>query len=75
MNIFKLALQLFLLYILYKFIFHFVIPVYRNTKIMSRKMREMQERMDQQRQGPAPEQPVQKKPAPTGEYIDYEEIK
>lgn len=75
MNIFKLALQLFLLYILYRFIFHFVIPVYLNAKIMSRKMKEMQERMDQQRQAPPQEAPVQKKSAPAGEYIDYEEIK
>lgn len=77
MNIFKVALNIFLLYILYKFIFGFVIPVYRNAKIMSRKMKEMQERMNQQQtyQDNYQQTTAQKKPEPAGEYIDYEEIK
>ncbi len=32
MNIFRLAAELFLIYILYKIIFEFIVPVYNSTK-------------------------------------------
>ena len=81
MNIFKLLFELFVIYILYKFIFDFIIPVYRTTKQVKQKMNDMHQRM-QENQG-APEntsytktQPTElhKKPAHE-DYIDYEEIK
>jgi hypothetical protein len=82
MNIFKLAIQLFLLYLLYKFIFDFVIPVYRNAKLMSRKMKEMQQQMYEQQEqyersaSARPQSNAQsKKEESVGEYIDYEEIR
>lgn len=80
MNIFKLLFQLFLLYLAYKFIFHFLIPVYRTTKQVKKKMNEMQENMQQQyRQQQQYEQqsrPVVKEEKPAAEdYIEFEEIK
>ena len=80
MNIFKLALELFVLYLLYKLVFDFIIPVYRTTKQMSGKMRDMQEKMNQQQQQQAQgfqentrQQATAKRSS--DDYIDYEEIK
>ena len=80
MNIFRLAFELFLLYLAYKFIFGFVIPLYQATKQMNNKMNNLQQKMREQEQ--AMRQQTQARPtAPTNtrpkneEYIDYEEIK
>lgn len=81
MNIFKLLFELFVIYILYKFIFEFVIPVYRTTRQVKQKMNDMQQRMRENEGSPvnnqytktqAPE--AHKKPVHE-DYIDYEEIK
>ncbi|MEO7265849.1 MAG: hypothetical protein ABIW38_13110 [Ferruginibacter sp.] len=80
MNIFRLAFELLALYLLYKFIFEFVIPIYRSTKTMKNSMRNMQEKMQEMHKQQAkttetnPIQP-QKQAAPKEDYIDYEEIK
>ena len=83
MNIIKLLFQLFVIYILYKFIFDFIIPVYKTTKQVKQKMNAMQERMDQQNQSPEQEQSFHgrqqantaaRRPA-AEDYIDYEEVK
>jgi hypothetical protein len=80
MNIFRLAAELFLLYLLYKFIFDFIIPVYESSKKIKQQFGDMQDKMQQnmnqfqQRQQPSqpsPEKPAQKE----GDYIDFEEIK
>jgi hypothetical protein len=80
MNIFRLAAELFLLYLLYKFIFDFIIPVYESSKKIKQQFGYMQDKMQQnmnqfqQRQQPSqpsPEKPAQKE----GDYIDFEEIK
>ena len=71
MNIFRLLLELFFLYLLYKVIFDFIIPVYRATRQMKDKIRETRQNMDH-------EHPLKKEPSkkvPEGDYIDYEEIK
>ena len=78
MNLFKLLGELVVIYILYKVIFDFIVPLYNTTKQMKGKMSEMQERMqqqqraqaEQQRQNPAPKESITK-----GDYIDYEEVK
>ena len=79
MNIFKLLFELFLLYLAYKLVFEFIIPVYRTTKQMRQKMTEMQEKMQRHQQstaGPQPAEPVKTSPGQvSGDYIDYEEIK
>ena len=73
----KLIFQLFIIYLLYKLVFEFIIPVYRTTSQLKKKMNEMQEKMQEQQYknnnhtNPAPE-PKKKFDA---DYIDYEEVK
>ena len=81
MNILKLLFELFVIYLLYKFIFEFIIPVYNTTRQVKRKMSEMQQQMQQNQQAPANDPYIKtqateapKKPAHE-DYIDYEEIK
>lgn len=68
---------LFLAFLLYKFVFGFVIPVYKTTQKVKRGFRDMQERMKQP--GNHPEQPSSPKPDKkkdkVGDYIDFEEVK
>ncbi len=79
MNIFRLAAELFLIYILYKLIFEFIVPVYNSTKKIKKQFGDMQEKMQQdmnamnskRAQPPPPETKVKRE----GDYIDYEEIK
>lgn len=68
----------FLVYLLYRLVFHFIIPIYRTTKQVKKSFRQMQEQM----RPPAEEQmharqPSKNQPGTTqaGEYIDFEEIK
>ena len=69
-------------YILYKLIFDFIIPVYRTSRDIRRQFKDMnqqmQDRMNQanqanQRQASPQEQ--KKKPASDKDYIDFEEVK
>lgn len=84
MNIFKLIGELIVIYILYKLIFDFIIPLYTASKQMKGKMSEMQQRMQQQQRAQAEQQMQQSQtrqpPKATekiskDEYIDYEEVK
>lgn len=80
MNIFKLLFELFVIYILYKFIFEFIIPVYKTTRQVKQKMNDMQQRMQENQRATANEQFTKPQPEahkkPVHEdYIDYEEIK
>lgn len=79
MNIFRLLIELFVLYLLYKLIFDFIIPVYRASKQMKRKMRDMQEQYHRQQQNfSSPQQSQTEQPQKeekVGDYIDFEEIK
>ena len=84
MNIFKLIGELVVIYILYKFIFGFIIPLYTASKQMKGKMTEMQERMQAQQRAQAEQQRQQTKPPQPpkaadkiskDDYIDYEEVK
>ncbi len=79
MNLLKLIVELFVIYLLFKLVFDFIIPVYRTTRQMKQKMNEMHRHMKQNQ--PA----TQEKPDPathsgpkkdfTKDYIEYEEIK
>jgi hypothetical protein len=78
MNIFRIAAELFLIYILYKLIFEFIIPVYQSAKKIRKKFSEMHSKMQQDlnaydnRQTTAePETRIKKE----GDYIEFEEIK
>ncbi|CAN5897898.1 hypothetical protein BH11BAC4_BH11BAC4_18660 [soil metagenome] len=81
MNILRLAFELFVIYILYKFIFEFIIPVYKTTKQVKQKMDDMNQRMQQNQDIPVKDPytnahaaEVPKRPAHE-DYIDYEEVK
>jgi len=76
---FKLLIELFLFYLLYKFIFELVIPIYKTTRQVKRKMNEFQQNMDKQAEsnrttGTNMEKPPVSKPK-NEDYIDFEEIK
>lgn len=78
MNIFRLVAELFLIYILYKFIFEFIIPVYNSTQKIRKQFGEMQNKMQQDMNAPnsrhaAPQQ--EPKVKREGDYIEFEEIK
>lgn len=78
--IFETIAELFLLYLLYKLIFDFIIPVYESSKKIKKQFGEMQDKMQkdiknyQNHQTSAQPGPS---PAPKKEedYIDFEEIK
>ena len=81
MNIFRILLELFVLYMLYKFIFDFIIPIYRTTKQVKKQFgdmsAQMQEKMNQQKQAYANATSVkqEKSTAPKDDYIEFEEVK
>lgn len=59
-----------------RFIFQFLLPIIKTTRQMKDRVREYNNRMEQEnrrdeRQAPASEQPSKK----AGDYIDYEEVK
>jgi hypothetical protein len=76
MNIFRLAAELFLIYILYKLIFEFIIPVYNSTKKIHKQFGDMHAKMQQDmnaydnRKAAQPEPQVKKE----GDYIEFEEL-
>ena len=76
----KLIIELFVIYIVYKLIFEFIIPVYNTTKQVKRKINEMQHQMHQQEKNnfqQREEGPTNSKSTSVNDsdYIDYEEIK
>ncbi len=84
MNIFKLIGELIVIYIFYKLIFGFIIPLYTASKQMRGKMSEMQQRMQEQQRAQAEQQRQQSQPTQPlkateriskDDYIDYEEVK
>lgn len=72
----KVLFELFVLYLVYKLIFDFIIPMYSATKQASQKMNEMQNKMNehfnQQQANTSAEKPT--RPAKE-DYIEFEEIK
>lgn len=83
MNLFRLAGELFLIYILYKLIFEFIIPVFQATKKVKKqfgemhtKMQDQMNKMNQQANGTPPATKSTPASTPKGsDYIDYEEVK
>lgn len=78
----KVLFELFLLYLLYKVIFDFIIPVYQTTKQVKQKVNKMQQDMNEHIQKQSNNQytantrqettPGTKK---NEDYIDFEEVK
>jgi phospholipase/lecithinase/hemolysin len=82
MNIIRIAAELFLLYILYKLIVDFIIPIYRSTKKVKKQFGEMQNKMQDQmntfnaqQQSASAAKNAPQQPATKEDYIDYEEVK
>jgi hypothetical protein len=76
----RILLYALLAWFLYKLIFGFIIPVYRTTRQMKKKFREMHEQMQE---GQTKQQGFHQQQAETrfnpktvsGDYIDFEEVK
>jgi Sec-independent protein translocase protein TatA len=81
MNLFRIVFELFALYLLYKLIFDFIIPVAKTTKQVKKQFSEMNTRMQENMQQQAQQAnqynsnttsaPAKK----NDDYIDFEEVK
>ena len=76
----RYLLYAFLIYLAYRLVFHFIIPIYKTTRQVKKQFREMHSRMQdnmgqqqpyQQAATPAPENSKQQ----SGDYIEFEELK
>ena len=70
----------FLIYLAYRLVFHFIIPIYKTTRQVKKQFREMHSRIqDNMGQQPPYQQPVtpatENKNQQAGDYIDFEELK
>ena len=76
----KALFELFVLYLLYKFIFDFIIPVYQTNKQVKQKVNDMQRTMNeqakQQQRNEYTSATSQASPKPkSDDYIEFEEVK
>ncbi|HEX3168416.1 MAG TPA: hypothetical protein VFD24_06305 [Chitinophagaceae bacterium] len=76
----RYLLYAFLIYLAYRMVFHFIIPIYKTTRQVKKQFREMHSRMeDQMNQQQANEQTstlhTENKKEQVGDYIDFEELK
>lgn len=75
----KVLVELFLLYLLYKIIFDFIIPIYQTTKQVKQKVNKMQQDMNEQLRRQNNNKPDEQKAKPAmpvkDDYIDFEEVK
>ena len=75
----------FLIYLLYRLIFHFIIPIYKTTKQVKKQFRDMHGRMEEQMNQSsfsnteydkqATDSIKPKSKTGGGDYIDFEEVK
>lgn len=83
MNFFRIAFELFALYILYKLVFDFIIPVAKTTKQVKKQFTDMSEQMKgKMNQQQASQQQANYSTTPSSapkgksdDYIDFEEVK
>ncbi len=80
MYLLKLVAQIFLIYLLYRLVFNFIIPVYRSTKQIRKQFSEVQSKMKEQmnqhqntQSQPTTETTVNN--VEDADYIEFEEIK
>ena len=81
MSILGFLFLAFVIYLLFRLVFDFIIPIYKTTRRVRKGFREMQERMNghaeqygqQEKYSNANQNST--KSGGTGEYIDFEEIK
>ncbi len=81
MNIFRLAFELFALYIVYKIVFDFIIPIAQTTKQVKKQFGEMNSRMQNQasqatQQNTNYSNTTSAQPTNSSkDYIEFEEVK
>lgn len=79
MNLLKLAAEIFVIYLLYRLIFNFIIPIYKSTSQIKKQFRDVQSRMNEEmnRQQQNTTTPTDSTPpAPKdADYIEFEEVK
>ncbi len=79
MSILKILFELFVLYLVYKLIFDFIIPVYQTTKQVKQKVTEMQNQMNEHQKQQQTNNFADRKEKETQpvreDYIEFEEIK
>lgn len=79
MGIIRVIVELFVLYLLYKLIFDFIIPVYQTTKQVKQKVGEMQNQMNEHMKQQQPNSfsiPKESSAKASKEdYIEFEEVK
>jgi len=78
--IFRILFYAFLVYLLYKLVFDFIIPVYKTTRQVKKGFREMHDRMQEHmQQQQQPQQSARSKSetsnTKSGDYIEFEELK
>jgi hypothetical protein len=77
----KIIFYTFILWLLYKLIFDFIVPIYQTTRQVRRQMGDIQDRMrqqfEEQQQAAEPQRPqhTTAKKADKSDYLDFEEIK
>ena len=84
----RYLLYAFLIYLAYRLVFHFIIPIYKTTKQVTKQFHEMSARMNRsdehsgmednvrQEQPYQPASPAtENKKQQAGDYIDFEELK
>lgn len=77
MGLLRVIFELLVLYLVYKLIFDFIIPVYKTTKQVNQKVGEMQRNMNDlnKRQSQANAAAEKHAKPPKEDYIEYEEVK
>lgn len=75
MGLLRVIFELLVLYIFYKLIFDFVIPVYKTSKEVSKKMEKMQNQMKEYEKQEQPANNVHDTKVSREDYIDFEEVK
>jgi hypothetical protein len=73
----RYILAVLLIYLAYKLVFDFIVPVYRTTKRVRQQFQDIKNRMEEQNQSSTQDNSSnsEQKPEKVGEYIDFEEIK
>lgn len=75
MGLIRVIFELLVLYLFYKLIFDFVIPVYKTSKEVSKKMEKMHNQMKEYEKQDQPENNVHVNKVSREDYIDFEEVK
>jgi sortase (surface protein transpeptidase) len=80
MSLIRVIFELLVLYLVYKLIFDFIIPVYKTTKQVKQKVGEMQSQMNEQRKQEQNNQFTSETKEHTAkprkeDYIEFEEVK